>query len=169
MRCVRTTVVPYATGRHSPGAVALKVLQIGSLGVEAVAPLPTHRDDVDAEFSRSRSQRRLDASQTALDAIQLYLGDAAFGRRMVATCLDLDGTVTAAAPRQDVDLTGRQREVARHNAIPRPSQRAACEVFSVLTGSLGCIASGVVAGWPTCRLPLPARHERSATPRCDRT
>lgn len=157
--------------RSSPATVCLEVLKIGRPMVVAVAALPTHGDDVDPEDSRARSQGRFEASQATFDAVELCLGDTAFGGRMVATCLDLDGAVGATAPCQDVNLAARQRQVARNNAIPRPSQRAACEVFTVLTGCLGGIAGREIASRnaATYPFPLPVRHERCAIPRCDRT
>ena len=173
--------IPHATGDRGAVAVARKVLQVCSLGVAATVLLPTHGDDVDTELPRPRPKRWLDAPQAAFNPVELLGGNAALGRWVVATCLDLDSAVVAPAPRQDVDLAGRQREVAADNAIPGSAQPLACEFFSILTRVLGGIACWVTATqiaatqstatWIGATSPLPQRvhHGRCARPRCDRT
>lgn len=102
-------------------AKTLKVSEIGFLQRGAIGRLPTNRDDVDAEFAWSRSQGWLKPPQAAGDAIQLGRADAPLGRWMVGPGFDFDGNPTAAAPHQNVDLTGRQLEVAFDDAVSQPT------------------------------------------------
>jgi hypothetical protein len=137
-------------------AKTLKVSEIGFLVRRSVGRLPTNGDDVDAELAWPRSQGWLKTPQAAGDAVQLRRADAPLGCRMVGPGFDFDGNPAAAAPRQNVDLTARQLEVAFDDAITQPTKQSAGEIFAVLARVVRGLAATLAAKMVAARMVAAA-------------
>lgn len=107
-------------------------MKIGTRCGRALACLPSNGDDVDAKLARPRSQRRFDAAQAAFDAVELAWSDAALWRRVILARFDFDRDPAATPPGEDVDLAGRQPQIARGDAVATFAQELAGEFFALL-------------------------------------